>query len=59
MNWKSWKFWAVIAAIVIAIVCTVLYFTVPAFKDILVTVLFSVLSFVGGAIVSYFFIPKK
>lgn len=59
MNWKSWKFLTVIAAIVIAIVCTVLYFTVPAFKDILVTVLFSVLSFVGGAIIIYFLIPKK
>ena len=59
MNWKSWKLWAAVAAIVIAIVGTVLYFTVPAFKDILVTVLFSVLSFVGGAIVSYFFIAKK
>lgn len=59
MNWKSWKFWAVIAAIVIAIVGTVLFFTTDWFKGILVTVLFSVLSFVGGAIVSYFFIPKK
>jgi hypothetical protein len=59
MNWKSWKFWAVIAAIVIAIVGTVLFFTTDWFKGILVTVLFSVLSFVGGAIVSYFVIPKK
>ena len=59
MNWKSWKFWAVIAAIVIAIVGTVLFFTTDWFKGILVTVLFSVLSFVGGAIVSYFFFPKK
>lgn len=52
---KSWKFWLIVAAVVLAIVAVVLYFTVPKFAQV-----------VGGALVGFiigfatgYFVGKK
>ena len=36
--WKSWKFWVAVFAVLVAIVGLILYFTVPAFKDVLLNI---------------------
>ena len=36
--WKSWKFWVAIAVVLMLIIGLVLYFTVPAFKDVLLNI---------------------
>ena len=51
--WKKWQFWVAVAVVVLAIVGTVLYFTVPAFKSIVLEIAASVLIFLVGAIVGY------
>ena len=52
--WKSWKFWVAVAAAVLLIVGVVLYFTVPAFKTVILEILADVLIFVVGAIVGHY-----
>lgn len=55
MNWKSYKFWLIVAAVVLAIVAVVLFFTVPKFAQV-----------VGGGLVGFiigfaagYFVGKK
>ena len=55
----SWKFWAAVIAAVVLIVCTILYFTVPAFKDILITVFASIASLAIGIAIGYIIAQKK
>jgi len=38
MDWKNWKLWVAIAAIVLVIVGTVLFFTVPGFKNAIIAI---------------------
>ena len=38
MNWKSWKLWVAVAAVVLVIVGTVLFFTVPGFKNAVIAI---------------------
>lgn len=52
--WKKWQFWVAVAVVVLAITGTVLYFTVPAFKSMVLEIAASVLIFVVGAIVGHF-----
>ena len=52
--WKKWQFWVAVAVVVLAIAGTVLYFTVPAFKSMVLEIAASVLIFVVGAIVGHF-----
>ena len=55
MNWKSWKFWAVIAAIVLAIAAVVLYFVSPKFCYAVSGLFVGFLAgFIGG-----YFVRKK
>lgn len=54
---KTWQFWAIIAAVVLAVVAVVLYFTVPAIKDILVGFCLGVVLCVGVA--GYIWLKKK
>lgn len=49
----SWKFWAAVIAAIVLIVCTILYFTVPAFKDILITVLAAIAGLAIGYAIGY------
>ena len=51
--WKKWQFWVAVAVVVLAIVGTVLYFTVPAFKSMVLEIAASVLIFLVGAIAGY------
>lgn len=55
----SWKFWAAVIAAVILIVCTILYFTVPAFKDILITVFAALAAFAVGIGIGICFFGQK
>lgn len=52
--WKSWKFWLIVTAVVLVVVGIILYFTVPAFKSMVLEIAASVLIFVVGAIVGHF-----
>lgn len=46
--WKSWKFWLIVAAVVLITVGVILYFTVPAFKIVVWEVAAGILLFVAG-----------
>lgn len=46
--WKSWKFWVVVVFVVLLIVGMVLYFTVPAFKVVVLEVLAGVCAVAVG-----------
>ena len=51
--WKKWQFWVAVAVVTLAIVGTVLYFTVPAFKSMVLEISAGVLIFLVGAIAGY------
>ena len=55
---KKWQFWAVVAAVVLAIVCVVLYFTVPAFKTVVWEAAAGLLLIVIGFGIGYY-VGKK
>lgn len=38
MDWKNWKLWVAVAAVVLVIVGTVLFFTVSGFKNAIITI---------------------
>lgn len=42
MDWKSWKFWVAVAAVILLIVATVLYFTVPGFRQAVIAIVAAV-----------------
>lgn len=46
--WKSWKFWLIVAAVVLIAVGVILYFTVPAFKVVIWETAAGILLFVAG-----------
>ena len=50
--WKNWKFWAVVAAVVLLIVGIVLYIYVPAIRDFVrgvgVCIACTLAGFIGG-----------
>lgn len=52
--WKRWQFWVAVAVVILAIVGTVLYFTVPAFKSMVLEIAAGVLIFLVGAIAGFF-----
>lgn len=52
--WKKWQFWVAVAVVILAIVGTVLYFTVPAFKSMVLEIAAGVLIFLVGAIAGFF-----
>jgi hypothetical protein len=35
---KSWKFWLIVAAVVLVLVGTILFFTVPEFKNAIIAI---------------------
>lgn len=53
---KSWKFWVALAAVVLVIVCIVLFFTVPEFAQVTGGAL---IGLIVGAILCYLFMMKK
>lgn len=53
---RSWKFWAVIASFVVEIVAIVLYFAVPALKEIARCVVYGII--VAAAIAGYLWLKK-
>lgn len=53
--WKSWKFWVAVAAVILAIVCVVLWFVSPKFCYAASGLLIGALAgFIGG-----YFVGKK
>ena len=52
--WKSWKFWVAVAVAVLVIVGTVLYFTVPAIKAMVLEIAGGCLIFLVGWLVGHF-----
>ena len=46
--WKSWKFWAIVAAVVLITVWAILYFTVQAVKVVTWEIAAGILLFVAG-----------
>ena len=51
--WKSWKFWVAIAVVLMLIIGLVLYFTVPAFKDVLLNIAIGIGGIAIGWIIGY------
>ena len=51
--WKTWQFWVAIAAVLLIITGFVLYFTVPAFKSVVLECAGGALIFILGAIFSW------
>ena len=51
--WKSWKFWVAVFAVLAAIVGLILYFTVPAFKDVLLNIAIGIGGIAIGWIIGY------
>ena len=45
---KSWKFWAIVLAVVSVTIGLILYFTVPAFKDLLIALVVGLACFAVG-----------
>ena len=60
---KNWKFWAIVAAVVAAIVLVVCYLTIPAFaafvKDFLLYIVTAALGVGVGFGVGYYVAKKK
>lgn len=42
MNWKSWKVWAIVSAVVLLIVAVVLWFCLPSFRAVVAEVLINI-----------------
>lgn len=59
--WKSWKFWAIVAAVVLIAVWTILYFTVPAVKVVTWEIAAGILIFFAGWAIGHYvnFPPEK
>lgn len=54
MDWKNWKFWVAIAAVVLVIVGIILYFTVPAFKVVVLEAAAGILLVGIGFAIGYY-----
>jgi len=59
IDWTSWKVWAVIALVVMIIVALILYFTVPDFKNIIITISSCIGSAAIGFIGGYYMCMKS
>jgi uncharacterized membrane protein len=59
MDWKNWKVWAVLSAVVLLIVAVVLWFTLPSFRAVVAEVLISIVLFAVGFGVGWWYKKKK
>lgn len=59
MNWKSWKVWAIVSAVVLLIVAVVLWFTLPSFRAVVAEVLVNITAFSIGFGCGWWYKKKK
>ena len=52
--WKSWIFWVIVAVVILATTGTILYFTVPAFKSMVLEIAAGLLIGLVGWLIGHF-----
>lgn len=52
--WKSWIFWVIVAVVVLAATGTILYFTVPEFKSMVLEIAAGLLIGLIGWLIGHF-----
>ena len=52
--WKSWIFWAIVAVVILAATGTILYFTVPAFKSMVLEIAAGLIIVLIGWLIGHF-----
>ena len=57
--WKSWIFWVIVAVVILAATGTILYFTVPAFKNAVLSIAAACLVGLIGFLVGRYFANTK
>lgn len=57
--WKTWQFWAAVAAVIAVIVSLILYFTVDAFKNVLLFIAIGIGCLAIGFIIGYYIAKNK
>lgn len=59
MDWKNWKVWVALAAVVLLIVAVVLWFTLPSFREVVAEILLGAILLVCGFGSGVWYISKK
>lgn len=59
MDWKNWKLWVAVAAVVLLIVAVVLWFTLPSFRAVVAEILLGVILLTCGFGSGVWYISKK
>lgn len=57
--WKDWRFWVIVAVVILAATGTILYFTVPAFKSAVLSTAASCLVCLIGFVIGRYFANVK
>lgn len=59
MDWKNWKLWVAVAAVVLLIVAVVLWFCVPSFREVVAEILLGIILLACGFGSGVWYISKK